>query len=256
MFAVMENNKSPLRVSRHHNLIWHTASSLQQSGTCKATYSSALHFLRGAANNTQVDWDGVAQVMGLKNGSVATVRFGQIKTKLGWSTGQGKASNTNNSRGPSTGRVSKSRASPAKPCAPAKPRATGIDRGRGRPLENVAAVELKTKFMPDEDDEEDISELDNVKNEEDEQDEVEIEENVFIGNLLDSGEDDEDRMSEGTLEEFRRLRRDRELQEQIQAEAGDDGDFDKYEDIFADADESEQTEAVPMWARQSGRQYS
>lgn len=105
MFAVMENNKSALNV----------------------------------------DWDAVAVQMGYKNGSVASVRFGQIKKSLGWSnTGAGP---TTGARGGATRGAT---GTPKKPRATKK--ATGTPKKAAKAKPKAQAKVIKDEHLDDEED--------------------------------------------------------------------------------------------------------
>ncbi|KAI9853156.1 MAG: hypothetical protein M1838_000012 [Thelocarpon superellum] len=43
-----------------------------------------LHVLNNQEGKPKVNWSKVAEAVGLKNGATASVRFGQIKKRLGW----------------------------------------------------------------------------------------------------------------------------------------------------------------------------
>ncbi|KAI9873377.1 MAG: hypothetical protein M1830_000477 [Pleopsidium flavum] len=58
-----------------------------------------MHVLKHAEGKPKVDWNKVAAAEGLKSGTVASVRFGQIKRRLGWKPNEAKSDGASNSKG-------------------------------------------------------------------------------------------------------------------------------------------------------------
>ncbi|KAJ9149873.1 hypothetical protein NKR23_g3924 [Pleurostoma richardsiae] len=69
-----------------------TASKLPQPTPAEAHFF--FNILKNLKNKPEIDWDGVAADSGLKNGSTASVRFRQIKQKLGLHQGSGQGGKT------------------------------------------------------------------------------------------------------------------------------------------------------------------
>ncbi|KAI9755054.1 MAG: hypothetical protein M1815_005219 [Lichina confinis] len=53
-----------------------------------------MQVLRYQEGKPKVDWNAVAEATGLKNGSTANARFGQIKKRHGWTTGPATSSSS------------------------------------------------------------------------------------------------------------------------------------------------------------------
>ncbi|KAI9835957.1 MAG: hypothetical protein M1837_003569 [Sclerophora amabilis] len=108
-----------------------------------------LHVLNNQDGNPKINWNAVAQAVGLKNGSVASVRFGQIKKRLGWTGGKGPAPASSGSGGGGGGAKSIPNTFKVTKRAPAKTNGAGkAARGRGRPL---TAAELAADHDVDDD---------------------------------------------------------------------------------------------------------
>ncbi|KAI9763015.1 MAG: hypothetical protein M4579_000078 [Chaenotheca gracillima] len=106
-----------------------------------------LHVLNNQDGNPKVNWGAVASAVGLKNGATASVRFGQIKKRLGWENLKATSvPGTKTTSTPSPCKVTKS--------TPKKGTPTG--RGRGRPAnkgrKQAIADELDSSSAPEDDD--------------------------------------------------------------------------------------------------------
>lgn len=83
-----------------------------------------FHVLKNVKGKLDVNWEGVAIAMNLKNVNVAKVRFGQIKKKLNWdSVDQGETAAGPGPQSPQVTPVKKSRGrKPQNPETPTKKR--------------------------------------------------------------------------------------------------------------------------------------
>lgn len=188
----------------------------------------------------QINWDQVAERTGYKNGSVASVRFGQIKKKLGW--------NSNNGGSGPAARVVKTR-SPAKPRGGGaagrggrkpvakKSPATG-GRGAGRRAKGKKVKDEAESDSEDEKEEVEVVVLMAGSDDEDVEDSADEEESfearVNRGVYNDSEQEDEGDLSDAPLAQLKK----NVVQKNAQAQ---EEEYDAYDPdaVFADAEEEQ-----------------
>ena len=195
----------------------------------------------------QVDWEGVAQTMGYKNGRVASDRFRQVKKKLGW--GAGVRVRVNKGTTPSKSNVVRARA-PAKPRAPAAKK-TAAKKAAPATKKGSAAKKLP-KYVEKDDDEgssevedekpRDLMALSNDENDQEEKprdlmapsdyyeddQEMSMQDKVARHDFNDSQSNDGE-LSAGAVDMDNRRMAEKMIQNQIAQEAGGEPVYEEYD---------------------------